>query len=124
MTVPAPTSGICLVRLVSGEELIGDINVAYGSNELTMRKPAIVIVQPPRNQNEQMGIALIGWLPYTKVSKEGVTFKLDHVVFIVSPDEGMVKTYKERFTSDSIVVPQPDVKRASGLVIPGSYNRE
>lgn len=121
--VPSPKTGIQLVRLTSGEELIGDIEV-NSVGDVYIKKPAIVIIQPPRSQNEQMGVALIGWLPYTKVSKDGVNFKREHVIFVVTPDDTMIKTYKERFTSDSIVVPQPDVKRASGLVIPGTYNRE
>lgn len=117
--VPSPTTGIQLVRLTSGEELIGDIEV-NSVGDVYVARPAIVIIQPPRNQNEQMGVALIGWLPYTNASKKGVNFKREHVIFVVTPDDTMIKTYKERFTSDAIIVPQPDVKRASGLVIPGS----
>ena len=114
------TRGINLIRLVSGEELIGSISVNPETGDIEITKPAIVIVQPPRSEKEQMGIALIGWLPYSKVAKTGVIIKAAHVLFILEPDDSMVKTYKERFTSDFIFAPQPDVRRASGLVIPGS----
>ena len=118
--IPSPTTGINLVRLVSGEELIGEIEV-NSVGDVYIKKAAIVIIQPPQRQGDQMGIALIGWLPYTSASKDGVNFKARHILFIVKPEDSMVKTYKERFTSDAIVVPQPDVKRASGLVVPSGY---
>lgn len=108
-----------LVRLVSGEELVGQIDET--ETEVTIKKAAIVIVQPPRTAGEQMGIAMIGWMPYTQARQDGVTVKKQHVLFIVNPEPNMVKTYNEKFTSDSILVPQPDVKRPSGLVIPSQF---
>lgn len=108
-----------LVRLVSGEELVGQIEET--ETGVTIKKAAIVIVQPPRTSGEQLGIALIGWLPYTQARQDGITVKKEHVLFIVTPEPNMIKTYNEKFTSESIVVPQPDVKRPSGLLIPSQF---
>ena len=108
-----------LVRLVSGEEIVGIVN--QNPQGVQINKPAIVIVQPPRTQNDRMGIALIGWLPYSNVEKEGIHIKQEHVLFVVNPEASLVKTYKERFTSQALVVPQPDVTRPSGLVIPSQF---
>jgi hypothetical protein len=105
---------IKLVRLISGEELIGKVQV--NPQGVQIEKPAIIIVQPPQRQGDRMGIALVGWLPYTMAEKNGVHIKQEHVLFTVDPEPSLLKSYRERFSAQGLVVPQPELK--SGLVLP------
>jgi len=109
---------IKLVRLISGEEIIGKVN--SNPQGVQIEKPAIVIIQPPQRQGERMGIALVGWLPYTGAEKNGVAIKQEHVLFVVDPEPTLLKTYREKFSAAGLVVPQPSL--ASGLVLPGQLS--
>lgn len=110
-------SEVKLVRLISGEELIGKVN--SNPQGVQIEAPAIVIIQPPQRQGDRMGIALVGWLPYTNVAKTGIAIKQEHVLFVTDPEADLVKTYKERFSAQGLVVPQPDIK-SSKLVLPST----
>ena len=111
-----------LIRLISGEELIGEVSFV-GNSEVKIEKPAIVIIQRAQTATDRMGIALVGWMPYTDAERGGVTFDKSHVLFVVDPEESLAKSYRERFTAAGLVVPQLQgaSPNKSGLVIPNSF---
>jgi len=111
-----------LIRLISGEELIGEVTFV-GNSEVKIEKPAIVIIQRAQTATDRMGIALVGWMPYTDAERGGVTFDKSHVLFVTDPEASLAASYKERFTAAGLVVPQLPGASAtkSGLVIPTSF---
>lgn len=112
-------SEIKIVRLISGEELIGEVT-EYLSNEtpkVLIDKPALVVLQRPTTAQDRVGIALYNWLPYTTAEKEGVVIDKTNVVFIVTPEEGLTRSYRERFSPVSIVLPSA-LSTKSGLILP------
>ncbi len=114
------TSEIKIVRLISGEELIGEVT-EISLNELLIEKPALVVLQRPTTAQDRVGIALYNWLPYTDVEKEGVIVERNNVVFIVTPEEGLTRSYKERFSLKGLVLPGSageNVMSSGGLILP------
>jgi hypothetical protein len=112
------TSEIKIVRLISGEELIGEVT-EISLNELLIEKPALVVLQRPTTAQDRVGIALYNWLPYTDVEKEGVIVERNNVVFIVTPEEGLTRSYKERFSLKGLVLPGAGENVSSGgLILP------
>jgi hypothetical protein len=114
---------IRIIRLISGEELIGEATPFIdddGTEKVVVERPAVIVIQRPTTAQDRVGIGLVGWLPYSTVEKEGVLFDKQHVVFITSPEEGLLKSYKERFTVPGLVLPQTDLLTSSaksGLIL-------
>lgn len=111
---------IKIVRLISGEELIGEVT-EYLSNDVPkvlIDKPALVVLQRPTTAEDRVGIALYNWLPYSTVEKEGVLIDKSNVVFIVTPEEGLARSYRERFTLKGLVLPRTSGETKSGLILP------
>jgi hypothetical protein len=113
---------IKIVRLISGEELIGEVT-EYTSNDVQkvlIEKPALVVLQRPTTAQDQVGIALYNWLPYTTAEKEGVVVEKNNVVFIVTPEEGLTRSYRERFSLKGLVLPGSGKAglSSSGLILP------
>jgi hypothetical protein len=115
-------SDIKIVRLISGEELIGEVTEYFKNNEpkVLIDRPAMVALQRPSATDDRVGIALYHWLPYTTIEKEGVVLDKRNVLFIATPEEGLARTYRERFSSlKGLVLPGAGEKlSSSGLILP------
>ena len=86
---------IKIVRIVSGEELIGDWNDK--TNTITSRVVMIPIAK------DQLGFQ--PWIPYAE--EETMTFKEQHIVVIVTPDKKLQNEYNRVFGSGLVM---PDEK--------------
>jgi hypothetical protein len=110
---------IKIVRLISGEEIIGEVT-EYLSNDIPkilIDKPALIVLQRPTTAEDRVGIALFNWLPYSTVEKEGVLVDRSNVVFMVTPEEGLTRSYRERFTLKGLVLPKTTGASKSGLIL-------
>jgi len=58
---------IKILKLVTGEELIGDADVVKNQlNQIKLVNPCIVQLVPSRNNPDQVGMALLPYASYTK----------------------------------------------------------
>lgn len=105
--------GIKIVRMLNGEDLLGDILDKPGGSsakEVWIKNPVRIVVMPnkidPKTPN-------VGFAPWAEFS-EDKTFTLDkdHIICIMEPIKEFVKQYNSMF--GGIVVP------SSNLILPGS----
>ena len=84
---------IKVVRLISGEELIGDWNEETN----TITNPVIMVPV----SKAQLGFS--PWIPY--VEEEEVPLKEQHIVTILTPDNKLQNEYNRVYGSGLIVPP-------------------
>lgn len=84
------------MKLVTGEELIGDINERMGEDVVEITDPA-AIHYVPGQQNGQMSIGLIPFAPYSDSNK--FKFSLQHIVTMFEPNIEMRNNYSRLFGS-------------------------
>lgn len=97
---------IQVVKLISGEEIIGSIEdiEIEGKPVIKITKPAIILLMPKEDNPNEAQIALAPWVPY---ADEGGVFLMVHAVTaIIMPKAEIVNEYT-RITSSII---QPDKK--------------
>ena len=89
------TEKIKLVRLTSGEEIIGKVTEHYGGTDKTTSieiKDGVCLIAA-----EEGRLGFMPYMPYTKAHK-GVWIRMEHVVFIVDPADE-VKDRVQEMTS-------------------------
>ena len=86
---------IKVVRLVSGEELIGEWN-----EEKTIINNPVIMVPIAKDQ-----LGFQPWIPYSK--DEDVQLKDQHIMAIVTPDKKLQNEYNRVFGS-GLIVPEDD----------------
>ena len=87
---------IKIVRLVSGEELIGDWNKETN----TINNPVVMV---PLGKY-QLGFQ--PWIPYSE--EEEMTFKEQHIVVVLTPDNKLQNEYNRVFGS-GLIVPEENI---------------
>ena len=87
---------IKIVRIVSGEELIGDWNKETN----TITNPVVMIPIA----KDQLGFQ--PWIPYSE--EEEMTFKEQHIVVVLTPDNKLQNEYNRVFGS-GLVVPEDKI---------------
>lgn len=80
-------SNIKIVRLVSGEEILGELKRSTSIGAFTIHSPAIII------PSERGQISLAPWMPYGQM--EGVEIQYDKTVFVVDPQDSLRDHYIE-----------------------------
>lgn len=98
---------IKLIRLTTGEELLGEIVLDTGL-KLTVKNPIRIVVMPSKGNPQQPTIGFAPWMEFAE-EKE---FVLDnsHVLCIMTPIKEFVTQYNASFSG--LVVPQ------NNLVVP------
>jgi hypothetical protein len=96
-------SNIKCIKLISGEEIIADIDESI-EGLVILRKPLLIMMVP--NQNNQFGIGLAPFCPYAQTGD--IPIRAGAVVSIFEPDTGMVNEYNVRFGS-GIVLPESKI---------------
>ncbi len=90
---------IQLIKLKSGEEIIGDV-VATGFSEgeefITVKKPAVVQIVP-QQQTGKLGIAIVEWIPW--LENQEVSIEESDIMFSGKPIDNISNAYSERFGS-------------------------
>ena len=87
---------IKIVRIVSGEELIGDWNKETN----TITNPVVMIPIA----KDQLGFQ--PWIPYSE--EEAMTFKEQHIVVVVTPDTKLQNEYSRVYGS-GLLVPEENI---------------
>ena len=87
---------IKIVRIVSGEELIGDWNKETN----TITNPVVMIPIA----KDQLGFQ--PWIPYSE--EEEMTFKEQHIVVVLTPDAKLQNEYNRVFGS-GLLVPEEKI---------------
>ena len=87
---------IKIVRIVSGEELIGDWNRETN----TITNPVVMIPIA----KDQLGFQ--PWIPYSE--EEEMTFKEQHIVVVLTPDNKLQNEYNRVFGS-GLLVPEENI---------------
>ncbi len=78
---------IKLIRLVSGEEIIAEVEEVPNTKNISI-KDAIVLI--PAGEGK---IGIMPFMPYTK-AKDGLTLRDKDVMFMVDPIEDLVTQFK------------------------------
>ena len=87
---------IKIVRIVSGEELIGDWN----DETKTITQPVVMV---PLGK-DQLGFQ--PWIPYSE--DEEITFKEQHIVVVLTPDTKLQNEYNRVYGS-GLLVPEEKI---------------
>jgi len=96
-------SNIKCIKLISGEEIIADLDESI-EGLVILKKPLLIMMVP--NQNNQFGIGLAPFCPYA--AGGDIPIRAGAVVSIFEPDAGMKNEYNVRFGS-GIVVPESKI---------------
>lgn len=84
----------CL-RLIAGEEIIGDVISSEGSYDV--RSPAGIHMVPGGHQGQQVSIGLLPWLPYS--DDEVFSIAADKVICVHNPSTDLINNYNRLFGS-------------------------
>ena len=85
-------SDIRLVKLKSGEEIIGDVTVISGD---------VIISSPCQLMSTEQGIGFVPWPPFAK--HDNVTVKMDWVICITQPVNAARDAWNSKFGSGIIL---------------------
>ena len=89
-------SDIRLVKLKSGEELIGDVTIISGKT-----CDDVIISNPCQLMPTDQGIGFAPWPPFAK--HDNVTVKSDWVICITQPVDAAKKAWSSKFCSGIIL---------------------
>lgn len=88
---------IKIIKLVTGEELIGDLELVKRSDDLNdFKLKDVGVVQLVPTQTG-VGLSLFPFCPYTEESS--YTFKNEHVMLEMTPGTEMINNYNRVFGS-------------------------
>lgn len=96
-------SNIKCLKLISGDEVIADID--EGIEGLVILKKPLQIMMIP-NQNNQFGIGLAPFCPYAK--DDLIPLRSGAILSIFEPETGMLNEYNSRYGS-GLVVPESKI---------------
>ena len=92
---------IRILKLVTGEEIIGDSSEAHG--EITVKKPCYIQIVPSRADPEQPAMALMPYAAYTKDHK--VVIDISSIVWSEEPLIELYNQYNYLFCT-GLVIPK------------------
>tara|TARA_Y100000004_G_scaffold196370_1_gene266135 strand:- start:1977 stop:2333 length:357 start_codon:yes stop_codon:yes gene_type:complete len=99
-------SNIRIIKLTSGEDIIGDVTEeeVEGNVMIVISKPAVIMMMPKPDGNEdEFGVGLAPYAPFAKGYK--VPLFANHVVSLYEPEVQLLNAYNARFGSGLV---QPD----------------
>jgi len=90
---------IKVLKLTTGEELVGDVN--FIENMVEVKKPCALIQVPSRTNPEQVAMALI---PYAQYAKDHtVLVSVSHVIWSQEPVKELYNQYNTVFGTGLVV---------------------
>jgi len=95
---------IQVVKLISGEELIGEVVGEEPGLSITLKNVLVVVIRP--TQTGDLNIGFIPFMPYT-AKADGFTFELRNILLVKNIDEGMKNQYNSIF--GGIVTPPKQI---------------
>ena len=96
-------SNIKCLKLISGDEVIADIDEGIEGLVILKKPLQIMMIQ---NQNNQFGIGLAPFCPYAK--DDVIPLRSGAVLSIFEPETGMLNEYNSRYGS-GLVVPESKI---------------
>jgi hypothetical protein len=90
-------SGVKIIKLITGEELIGDIS--QSGDNVSVRGPATVHLVP--GERGTMSVAMVPFAPYAEES--AFMFNLQHIMTVYTPGVELLNQYSQRFGSGIVV---------------------
>lgn len=94
---------VMIVRLINGEEIIGDCTVI--ENGIEVKEPAMIHY----GMNPQTGKVNVGFMPYAQLLKDNkIQLKADHIIYTGEPVQEAYNQYNTMFGS-GIVVAQGNI---------------
>jgi len=98
-----------LIRLVSGEEVLGDIT--QEREGYTVREAYVLI---PGGEGK---IAFMPFQPYCKVAEKGIHLKEEHVLFITEPVDELADQIKKQSSAANSVIDTSAAPSTSGIIV-------
>jgi len=102
-------SDVQIVKLTSGEELIGKVTETdlEGRQLVQIEKPAVVMLIPDQKEEGKFGIGLAPYAPYA----EGNVIPIfpNHIVSIFSPAKTLLNEYNQHYGS-KVIVPESKIQ--------------
>ena len=98
-----------LIRLVSGEEVLGDIK--QEREGYTVREAYVLI---PGGEGK---IAFMPFQPYCKVAERGIHIKEEHVLFICEPVDELANQIISQSTAANSVIDTSAAPSTSGIIV-------
>lgn len=95
---------IMMLRLVTGEEIIGKVGVV--GNMIKVVKPAAVMLQPPTSPAGRANMALVDYIPMAKTKE--IILDPRNVLFTYEPDNQIESAYQQNFGS-GLVLPKKGI---------------
>ena len=89
---------IVIFKLVSGEEMIGEVFNPYGDH-VDIKNPAVVMLQ---RTEQGMGVALMPYMPYCEGN---ISFYRNSIVAIGEPSQNMINEYNRIYGAGIQVAP-------------------
>ena len=86
-----------LLRLVSGEEILADVDLNGIDTDTVVLKDALCLI--PAGEGK---LGFMPWMPYTK-AKDGVEIPKKHVMFVVEPIDDLKDQHRQ--ATSGLVVP-------------------
>jgi len=97
-----------IVRLISGEELMGEVTDTEDGKKLKNVCQVATSYADPTSATARIGLA--PFLPYSNI-KDGVTIKDSYIGFIVDPVNELLNEYSKVF-GNGLVLPDSSLKSA------------
>lgn len=98
-----------LIRLVSGEEVLGDIKAEREG--YTVREAYVLI---PGGEGK---IAFMPFQPYCKVAEQGIHLKEEHVLFVTEPVDELADQIISQSATANSVIDTSAAPSTSGIIV-------
>jgi hypothetical protein len=98
---------IAVFKLVSGEEMIGEVFMPFGNN-IDIKNPAVIMLQ---RTEQGVGVALMPYMPYCEGN---ISFNRETIVAEGNPSQNMINEYNRIFGAGIEIAP---ASALSGLQI-------
>lgn len=108
-------ANVKILKLITGEELLGEIIPRVGGsnpNDVTIKNPVRIVVMPNKLDPKTPNVGFAPWAEFG----EDKTFTLDksHIIVIINPIKEFINQYNSMFGG---IVLNPN---GPGLILPGA----
>lgn len=93
-------NNVVMVRLISGELVIGERDKDSPPQELRLKYPHLVLVQ--EEPNHQVKVGITPWIILRSPTPEYVPIQMSAVVFVVVPEEKLITHLKRAISPISL----------------------
>ena len=95
---------IKLIKLISGEEIVGNVISDNNTNNLIVENPLVVVMMPPKQNSDKAGFQFLPWAPLVDGP---MTINFHAVVFSETPNSDIIAFHEKAFSK--IAVPAQEL---------------